>query len=149
MIAGLVAGMVLNTILPAFQAALSGGDQASATASWAFIRSYGNIWGVAIPAAIFNTQVKSLSHRLSNSTVQDLILGGHAYEHATAAFVNSYQGDLRTEIISVFSDALKLVWQVAIGFSGLAFFFVWLEREIKLRKELDTEFGLKENVLDE
>lgn len=146
MIAGLGAGMVLNTLLPAFQAALSEGDQASATASWAFIRSYGNIWGVAIPAAIFNTQVESLSHRLNNSTVQGLLSGGHAYEHATAAFVNSYQGDLQAEIIDVFSDALKQVWQVAIAFSGLAFCFVFLEREIKMRKELDTEFGLKEKA---
>lgn len=69
MIAGLGAGMVLYTLLPAFQAALSEDDQASATASWAFIRSYGNIWGVAIPAAIFKTQVESLSYRLNNSTV--------------------------------------------------------------------------------
>lgn len=138
--------MVLNTLLPAFQATLSEGDQASATASWAFIRSYGNIWGVAIPAAIFNTQVESLSYRLNNSTVRGLLSGGHAYEHATAAFVNSYHGDLQAEIISVFSDALKLVWQVAIAFSGLACCFVFLEREIKMGKELDTEFGLKEKA---
>lgn len=146
MIAGLGAGMVLNNLLPAFQAALSEGDQASATASWAFIRSYGNIWGVVIPAAIFNTQVESFSHRLSNSTVRDLLSGVHAYEHATAAFVSSYHGDLQAEIIGIFSDALRLVWQVAIAFSGLASCLVFLEREIKLRKELDTEFGLKEKV---
>lgn len=146
MTAGLGTGMVLNTLLPAFQAALSEGDQASATASWAFIRSCGNIWGVAVPAAIFNTQVESLSHRLNNSTVQGLLSRGHAYEHTTAAFVSSYQGDLQAEIINLFSDTLKLVWQVAIAFSGLAFCFVFLEREIKMRKELDTEFGLKEKA---
>lgn len=143
-LAGLGGGMVLNTLLPAFQAALPESDQASATASWAFIRSFGNIWGVAIPAAIFDARTGRLSSRVSDSHVRDLLSGGHAYEFATAAFINSYPQTVQAEIINVYSDALKLVWQIAIVFSGLASCFVFLEREIKLRTELDTEFGLQE-----
>lgn len=143
-LAGLGAGMVLNTLLPAFQAALPESDQASATASWAFIRSFGNNWGVAIPAAIFNARTGRLSSRLRDSHLRDLLSGGHAYEYTTAAFINSYPQNVQAEIISVYSDALKLVWQIAIVFSGLASCFVFLEREIKLRTELDTEFGHEE-----
>ncbi|MCJ1477281.1 hypothetical protein MMC13_005952 [Lambiella insularis] len=145
--AGLGAGMVLNTLLPAFQAALDEKDQAAATASWAFIRSFGNIWGVAIPAAIFNTQIEKLSSRISNPAVRDLLAGGHGYQYGTAAFINSYNGTLQLEIVSVYSDALRLVWEVAILFSGLAFCLVFVERKIPLRTELDTAFGLKEKVV--
>lgn len=143
-LAGLGAGMVLNTLLPAFQAALPESDQASATASWAFIRSFGNIWGVSIPAAIFNARTGHLLSRLSDSRVRKLLSGGHAYEYATAAFIDSHPQNVRAEIISVYSDALKMVWQIAIVFSGLASCLVFLEKEIKLRTELDTEFGLEE-----
>lgn len=129
MIAGLGAGMVLYTLLPAFQAALSEGDQASATASWAFIRSYGNIWSVAIPAAIFKTQVESLSYRLNNSTVRGLLSRGHAYEHATAAFVNSYHGDLRPR--SSASSPMRLNWYGRLRLHSQALHFAsssWRER---------------------
>ena len=47
-------------------------------------------------------------------------------------------------MISVYVDALKTVWQVAIAFSCLAFFCVFIEKHIELRKELNTEFGLEE-----
>lgn len=144
--AGLGAGMVLNTLLPAFQAPLAERDQAAATASWAFIRSFGNIWGVAIPAAIFNTRIQNLSYRISDPAVQDLLASGQAYEHGTAAFIGAYKGQVQAEIVDVYADALKLVWQVAICFSGLAFCVVFVEREIPLRTELDTEFGLTEKV---
>lgn len=35
-------------------------DQAATTAAWSFVRSFGSIWGVAIPAAIFNNRFKVL-----------------------------------------------------------------------------------------
>ena len=41
-------GFVLNTLLPACQTPLEEKDQAAATATWSFIRSFGNIWGVSI-----------------------------------------------------------------------------------------------------
>jgi hypothetical protein len=36
------------------------------------------------------------------------------------------------------------VWQVAIAFSGLAFLVVFIEKEVPLRKELDTKYGLEQ-----
>ena len=141
-------GMILNTLLPAFQAGLAESDQAAATASWAFIRSFGNVWGVAIPAAIFNNRFENLSYRISDPSVRNSLTAGRAYESATSVFVNSFQGALRQEIIGVYSDALKLVWEIAIVFAGIAFFLVFFEKEIKLRTELDTEFGLVEKKKD-
>jgi len=54
------------------------------------------------------------------------------------------QSVLRSQIISVYSDILKLVWQVAIGIAGLGFFLVFFEKEVKLRTKLETEFGMKQ-----
>ncbi|MCJ1384553.1 hypothetical protein MMC17_007670 [Xylographa soralifera] len=141
-VGGLGSGMVLNTLLPAFQAPIPESDQAAATAAWAFIRSFGNIWGVAIPAAIFNSRCNALAYRITDPGAQAALATGQAYEHATAAFVGSFAGDVRQQIISVYTDSLKTVWQVAIAFSGLAFLLVFLEKEVPLRTELDTEYGL-------
>lgn len=143
-VAALGSGMVLNTLLPAFQAGLPESDQAAATAAWSFIRSYGNIWGVAIPAAILNNRFEDLSHRISDPSVRALLSNGRAYEKATKDFVNSFPVPIRDQIISVFTAALKLVWEVSVVFAGLPFLLVFLEKQIPLRTELETDFGLAE-----
>ncbi|KAJ3489679.1 hypothetical protein NLG97_g5952 [Lecanicillium saksenae] len=107
MFAAAGSGMVLNTLLPAFQAAIPGSDQAPATASWAFIRSFGNVWGVAIPAAIFNNRISDLSHRISDPGVRAQLEVGRAYEHATQASVTALPQPVRGELISIFQDSLK------------------------------------------
>lgn len=143
-IAGLGSGMVLNTLLPACQAPLAESDQAAATATWAFIRSFGSIWGVAIPGAIFSSRTNALAYRVSDPFARAALSGGQAYEHATSTFVGTYTGELQQQIIDVYTDSLQTVWQVAIAFSGLAFLLVFLEKEVPLRKELDTEYGLEQ-----
>ena len=144
MITGGGSGFVLNTLLPACQAPLMEKDQAAATAIWSFIRSFGNIWGVAIPAAIFNNKFQQLAPRIDNSDLQHLFKAGHAYEYASASFIKSIPEPTRGRVIGVYTDSLKLVWQISIVFSGVAFLFVLLEKQIKLRTELETEYGLEE-----
>ncbi|RYP19261.1 hypothetical protein DL765_003462 [Monosporascus sp. GIB2] len=51
-------GFVLNTLLPACQTPLDEQGQAAATATWSFVRSFGNIWGVAIPAGYLQQPVR-------------------------------------------------------------------------------------------
>ncbi|KAJ5553985.1 Major facilitator superfamily domain general substrate transporter [Penicillium frequentans] len=148
-IAALGSGMILNTLLPAFQAPLAESDQAAATASWAFMRSFGNIWGVAIPASIFNNQFNQYAYRISDDTVQQTLSNGHAYEHASNTFINNLSDPVKSEVIGVFSDSLKLVWEVSIAFCGLACILVFLEREVPLRKELETEYGMTEKNVNQ
>ncbi|KAI1419641.1 DNA repair protein RAD50 [Xylaria sp. FL1777] len=135
-------GFVLNTLLPACQTPLEEKDQAAATATWSFVRSFGNIWGVAIPAAVFNTYATQMSHRISDPQVGAMLTNGKGYESATAAFINSFPPDIKREIISVYSDSLKYIWYISVVFAGLSFFLVFLEKQIKMRTELDTEFGM-------
>ena len=49
----------------------------------------------------------------------------------------------RGQLVGVYTDSLWLVWRIAVVFSGLAFFLVFLERQIKMRTELETELRLK------
>jgi MFS family permease len=141
-------GLILTTLLPAVQAPLPETDTALATATWAFIRSFGSIWGVSIPAAIFNTYASKYASRITDLSVRAQMSGGNAYAHASKEFINSFQGSLRDEVLSAFTDSLKVVWQVAIGIVGLAFLLSFLEKEIKLREELDTEYGLEKKEIE-
>ena len=59
--------------------------------------------------------------------------------------VNSYPEPVKEQIRRVFENALQRVFEVGIAFPGSAFLLVFLEKEIPLRTELETEFGLKES----
>jgi hypothetical protein len=50
----------------------------------------------------------------------------------------------RAQVVGVFVDSLKMAWYVSIGFAGLGFLLVILEKEGPLRKELETKFGIEE-----
>jgi hypothetical protein len=58
--------------------------------------------------------------------------------------VASFEPVTRRQVVEVYIDSLRLIWRMAVVFSGLAFFLVFLERQIKMRTGLETEFGLKE-----
>lgn len=138
-------GLVIGTLLTAAQAELSEADAATATGTWAVIRSFGTIWGITISAVIFNNRFAHLSSRISDMDTRTLLSGGHAYDHATSSFMNSLQDNplLRSQVVDVYSSSLKLVWQVDIGIAGVGFLLVFFEKEVKLRTDLDTKFGLK------
>ncbi|OKL60771.1 hypothetical protein UA08_04445 [Talaromyces atroroseus] len=138
------AGLAIPTLLPAVQAELTDADNALSTATWAFIRSFGLIWGTTIPAAIFNNRVDELSAQISDPAVVAALVGGKAYEHATADFLETLSRNTRAQVISVFSASLRRTWQVAIAFAALGFLLVILEKEVPLRRILDTEYGMTE-----
>jgi len=58
--------------------------------------------------------------------------------------MSSLNGDprLTEQVVSVYTDSLRLTWVVAITLAGFGFLIVFLQREVKLRIELETEFGL-------
>lgn len=144
MIAAVGMGLLLTGILPAVQVDLAEKDVGAATASYAFMRSYGAIWGISIPAAIFNSQFSSLSYRITDADVRESLSGGAAYSSVTSTVVNSFPPLIKDEVVGVYTDSLKMVWQVAIAFAGLSFLLVFIEKEIKMRTTLETEYGIKE-----
>lgn len=138
------AGLIIPALLPAVQAQLSDADNALSTSTWAFIRSFGMIWGTTVPAAIFNNISGSLSTQIADQEVATELADGSAYQSATKAFLESLSDPVtRSQVIHVFSNSLSMMWYIAIVFPGLGFLLVIGEKEVPLRENLETEFGLK------
>ncbi|KAI1392119.1 MFS general substrate transporter [Hypoxylon trugodes] len=137
-------GIMMSTNLPAVQADLPESDTAAATAAFAFMRAYGSIWGVSIPAAIFNAKFEAESWRINDTQIQSQLSSGNAYSYANADFVRSFPEPQRHRVIDVYSRSLQLAWLVGLGFALLGFLLCFLEKEIVLRTDLETKFGLEE-----
>lgn len=132
------------TTLSAVQAPLTEKETASSTGTWAFIRSLGSIWSVAIPAAIFNTRFSELLPIIEDSLARSALSNGQAYNHASSALVNTFKGQTRAQVIQVYTSSLQRTWQIGIAIAGISLVIALFEREIKLREAVDTEFGLEE-----
>ncbi|KAL1636644.1 hypothetical protein SLS58_009698 [Diplodia intermedia] len=136
-------GAAMPALLPAVQAELPDADTAASTAAWAFVRSLGTIWGVSIPAAVFNNRFRELLGHVDDPVARAALGEGGAYEHASKAFIESFPAETRAQVVGVYADSLRRMWQIGVVFAGLSFLAVFFERPVKLRKELDTEFGLE------
>jgi hypothetical protein len=135
--------MLAITVLPAIQASLPEEDAASSTATFAFVRSFGTVWGVTIPAAVFNNQFNRSSYLISDPAIRRLFTDGQAYSRGTKAFIKLFDVQTQGEIRGVYADALRVAWLVAVALNGLGFLIVWVEKEIELRKDLETEYGME------
>ncbi|KAH6950657.1 major facilitator superfamily domain-containing protein [Fusarium avenaceum] len=142
-------GLLLNTLLPAFQASADEIDQAAATAAWAFIRSFGAVWGVAIAGSVFNSYTKQYAHMVDNEVARKALTLGDSYQSATRAFVQQFEEAVQSQIRHVFMLSLRKVYIISVAFGGLAFLLSLFEKDIPLRKELDTQYGLEEKSPDE
>lgn len=148
------AGLALPTLLPALLAPLTDKDTALATGTWAFMRSFGITWGVAIAGTIFSNRASQLASSgaiSSDSGIAAQFMAGAAYQDATADFLNSLSSETRAQVVAVQSIALQRSWQVAIAFGGLGVIATAILKEVPLRKELDSEYGIaeKESSSDE
>lgn len=137
-------GVITTALLPGVQAPLTDKDNASSTAAWAYVRSYGAIWGITIPVAIFNNQFDQRLHQISDPAIRTVLSGGNAYAHGTKEFMSNLTPQVRAEAVSVFVDSLKVVWIVSAAICGASTLLILLEKEIPMRTELDTEYGYQE-----
>ncbi|KAI9839501.1 MAG: COP9 signalosome complex subunit 1 [Sarea resinae] len=140
-------GTVFTSCLPPILAALPETEVATATATWTFLRSFGSIWGTAIPSVVFNSRVNHIIRsQYPTLPAKNLLLDGGAYEHATARFMRSFNATpaLKRTIVAIYVRGLQTVWQVSIAFAGLGFLVALFVRQLTLRDELSTEFGLQE-----
>ncbi|KAI1739971.1 MFS general substrate transporter [Xylaria scruposa] len=136
-------GVVTPNLLTAIQAALPDSMNAASTGTFAFVRSIGSIWGVSIPAAIFNNRFDQLLGEVSDPNAKAALAHGGAYESASKAFIDSFPAD-RDTIISIYERSLMRVWQIGIVFAGLGFLVIFLEKDLKLRAEKTEEVGLED-----
>ncbi|OTB04078.1 hypothetical protein M426DRAFT_321171 [Hypoxylon sp. CI-4A] len=145
-IAAIGLGVILVTVLPAIQAALSDSDVARTTALYAFIRSFGGVWGVTIPSVIFNGQVDNFLYRINSDNVRQSLTSGQAYGFASMGGVQGLPDDVRREVLGVYTDALKTVWQVGIAFALAGFLLVLLVEQYDMSRERGTQLELEERT---
>ena len=141
------AGFGMAAMLPALLAPLTDKDTAVATSVWAFFRAFGVMWGVAVGGAVYtnrSAQLAAAGAIGSNATVAERFMAGGAYAAAEPGFLDSLAAQTRAEVVGVQSSALQRSWQVAIGFGALGFIAAALMKEVPLRKENNTEFGMVE-----
>ncbi|CAG8954968.1 hypothetical protein HYFRA_00008657 [Hymenoscyphus fraxineus] len=139
-------GIMVTATLPAIQAPLEEKDVATSTATWAFLRSFGAIWGAAIPTSVFNTRMNDLLPNISSQPIRELLKNGGAYSLASKDFITSLNGTLKIkqQVVQTYFDALKFVWQVSIAFGLLGFIIAFFVKEVPMPEVLDTEFGITE-----
>lgn len=146
-------GIIIPVTLPTILTPLPESDVAVATATWAFMRGFGTIWGAAVPLAIFNSRVNTLvDDRLAGAdAIKKLLRNGGAYTLAAGGSLRSKlgklggQADLMRTVRGIYVDGLKLSWQVGLGFAVLGLAMTLVARELHMRTDLETEFGLEES----
>ena len=143
-LAALGLGSILTTILPSIQASLPESDVAAVTSMFSFFRSFGFVWGVTIPSIIFNTQFDHYSPRITDTQVRAQLVGGQAYGYAGSGLIPALDAVTKAQVLSVYTDTLKVLWRAAVAFAGVAFLAVFVARDVELRTELVSEFGLDE-----
>lgn len=139
-------GLVITALLPAIQASLTEADTAVAVGAWGFVRAFGVVWGISIPAAVFNNRFEALAGEITDPAARAQFSGGNAYQGANAQLISSFGGETTEQIINVYAKSIQRTWQVGIGFAAFAFLLVFIERNLKLRDTLDTEYGLQEKT---
>ncbi|KAI1505451.1 MFS general substrate transporter [Biscogniauxia marginata] len=142
-------GIVMACLLPAIQTALPDSLNAASTGTFAFIRSVGTIWGVGIPAAIFNNRFDQLLPSLQDSQAQAALQNGQAYEKASKSFVDSFDPETSNVIVGLYEASIQRVFQLGIIFAGLGFLVSFMEKNLQMRTELETDdFGLADDEKD-
>ncbi|KAF1950185.1 MFS general substrate transporter [Byssothecium circinans] len=142
-IASIGMGVLMITVLPAIQANLSDADNASSAGLFSFMRSFGFMWGIAIPAIIFNNQTDKHLHMIQDPTVAAAFAGGKAYSLVSSGYVQSLALEVKKEVIDMLVVALKPVWYGGMAFSLLGFVLAFAEKHVEMRTQLDTEYGLE------
>ncbi|KAL7619779.1 hypothetical protein AAE478_010321 [Parahypoxylon ruwenzoriense] len=152
-IGALAIGIITPVTLPTILTPLPESDVAVATGTWAFMRGFGTIWGAAIPLAVFNSKADSLvaARLYDNEGARALLANGGAYTLAAGGSVYSALGlddnpSLEAIVKDIYVSSLRLCWQVGLAFALLGFLLTFLAKEIPMRTELETEFGLAADV---
>jgi hypothetical protein len=141
---GGLGGVLLSAMVPAIQATHPQKDVSTVTSVWNFYRAFGAIWGIAIPAAIFNGQMGVHSDKIGDPRVVAAIGSGNAYASVSSEFIRSLPQPFRAEVVGAYQDTMKVVWEVCLAFTGLALILVFLEAEIPLQKVLEKSDFLVE-----
>ncbi|CAJ2511909.1 Uu.00g075340.m01.CDS01 [Anthostomella pinea] len=129
-------------------AGLPESDLDSASSMYSFIRTFGWIWGVTAPGIIFNAVFDQNRHRIPDPALREQVSGGQAYSFARQVHVvrDDYSTAVWSEVTDVYAESLRVIWWFGLAISLLFLLAVGGEKELELRKELETEYGLDDRA---
>ncbi|RYP79124.1 hypothetical protein DL771_000102 [Monosporascus sp. 5C6A] len=140
-------GFIFTVSLPSTLAALPEEDVATATSTFAFVRALGLVWGVTMSSIVFNGQVNKNLYLVDDTNLRRLLADGGAYTFASGSedgrpSIGGLPEPARSQVVSLYENALSVVWLVFVGVAGLGFLAAFGMKHIELRKVHQTEFGL-------
>lgn len=137
-------GIIFTATLPSTLAALPESDVAVATGTYSFVRSFGLVWGATVASMAFNGQINSHVSSISNQEVHNLLIDGGAYAYAAVQSdgIAGLPNPIRSQVITVYVKAVRVVWWIVTAISVLGFLCVFIEKHVELRKSHFTEYGL-------
>ncbi|KAI1421993.1 major facilitator superfamily domain-containing protein [Xylaria sp. FL1777] len=138
-------GGIILSILPAIQASLPESDVAAATGVHAFLRSFGFVWGFTVPSLVFNNEVTHNLYLVDDPEVRAAIAAGDAYAQAHGPLLENLMGVAKQQTLQLYAKCLQTVWYTALAFSLFGFLLVFVEKGLKLRETVETEYGLQED----
>jgi hypothetical protein len=118
-------------------------DQAYAANMFSFFRAFGQTLGVAIGGVIFQNQMKK--KMLTFPLLADV---ASEYSRDAAGLVqiikNMPAGEMKEQLRTSYTDALKYIWIVMTVLSALALFATMFIDEYSMDTALETEMGFKD-----
>jgi MFS family permease len=143
------AGLLMATLLPAVQSQLPESDLAAVTALFNFMRSLGGVWGVTIPAVVFNARINANVHKVDDPAVQASLVNGGAYSHASRDIVGAIPQPTQAQVIELYTTSLRAVWYAAAALAAVSVVLAATEKLIILRIDTPAEKKAKEKLAKE
>ncbi|KAI0486532.1 major facilitator superfamily domain-containing protein [Xylaria cf. heliscus] len=144
-ISALGLGSLFVTLWSAIQANIRAEETAEVIDTCMHFASFGAISGTTISSVIFNNQVNGFLYRIGEIQVRKELANGNAYGFASPTGVQQLPSEIKTSVVAIYTDSLKTVSLVAIGFAGLgiiAGFFLGVDTR---RRNACEGRGLEDN----
>lgn len=100
---------------------------------------------MTIPSIIFNAVFNKNLSLISSPSLQAQSKDGAAYSFASQAhhIRGTLAQSLWAEVMQAYTTSLRTIWWIGFGISVVSLFALAAERGLELRKESETEYGLK------
>ncbi|PWN31310.1 MFS general substrate transporter [Meira miltonrushii] len=142
LIASIGIGAMYTLALPPIQASLPPAYLARATATFAFVRSFGAIWGVSITLVAFSAQANKELDKVPGA--YEAGFTGASAIGKTTSIGSVTPIELQTDIRNAFDQSLRVAFSVLVPFAAIGLFLAIFIKHIPLPNFNTSEYGLQE-----
>ncbi|TFY81266.1 hypothetical protein EWM64_g2741 [Hericium alpestre] len=140
-VAGAGLGILMAATFFPVLAPLPVSTNALALALFTFFRNFAQVWGVTIGGTVLQNELKK---RLPPAFLS-VFPQGTAVAYSVIPVIPSLDEPLRSEVRAAFAGALRVLWQVLIGFGGLGLLVSLGMKGLPLHTSVDRNWGLNED----